>query len=1464
MDEKIILALGKSDYDKADKIWVEIYNNEPRSVGELLVLVDRLIDRDHADESIVKDERLSDAILALEPRYSGDILLNLPFVIAEKDKFIDENDRWLNMDGDDIYWENSFDVYNSGGYEVATIKIVLKGKILADGITFYRGYYEDCPESYYEDDSISEYFYSAFEWEGQTPSVDDITVYGEKKEKPEVSEKARQWEERWHKRSEVSQRSSLDKRARNFNSAKDYIDYLTGTYIPDLIESGKEGTAGDFKEIIKLIRKGKDRLDENDRIFMRYIERVMIPDLKESENEFTAEDYQEGLDWIQEPEVEKTRQWEERWRKRSSIKLSQPVPRQFPFDPAIDFRFIEEPKEFYDGTVESNRLDELSESEYEIYLDIMAEHGVRVHFSMDHDGYVVEPFQSPEKIKEEISEKTRKWEERWRKKSSLDKQAYTFSREEDYKDFPNGNRISHWVNYTADDRTHVRTQINYIEITLNGELLWKTTGKVTVHESIEAAKKYMELCSKEAEKSSDKARTWEERWHKKSELEHPEIQIGDYVEVTKSGFYVVYPWRGPATSQVHVKAGETGKVSIDFKKTFVVEFPDGRSAYIYRTYVRSVDEKKKVERWEERWHKRSELNKVGLNVGDRIPVNPGEYNTVVIADDGRILDYGRTYKIDRPETGIIYDKLQVGGGAAAIAWVYIVKLYELYLMIDAESAPVSPETIRWEERWHKRSKSLQRSAKVLPTDYSSLLEIIEERYGEDSKSWADTWLEMSYAVSWLEKEGIVVDADSVVKTELIKEYNDLVLNMNNVDGKGQEIMEALAKTVQQKSEWMSDNDVVEILGDAGEISVIFDATTERALVDQGEENIKSPVDIEKKEKKIEEWQERWHKRSSIKTALTGYPKGFHEMLNWIQHDEEYGYDMAHDIYEFQTTSFALDWADQEVPCFAPYEHDVRKNLIAWYRESILPTLGPRGEDIMSAVSEGWAYNGNIQVAEILKIIESYAGIKIDYDESTNTYTCVDVDPSARTRSGKQFPPIQEKTRQWEERWHKHSELDKKPMWTIRDKNPLDPEEQYIGKFDSLENAVNSLWVGYWSGTFFESEEERASVIDIPVADKRRYLETHGYEFMEIGGSEKTRQWEERWHKKSQQKYMPIGGTYWQATFHNEYFKYDNFYPKLELVSRATEWAMIIGENMRANRGGKAFIKGGFVTDRGDYKVAGIDGPDGVELGTVLVPENHLTDDKENLQDDKTRQWEERWHKRSSMDKKAFFRVWNNNTESPIHIPSQAITLEQFIEDAWRVLGPAGHETETPEGKYSLLYNKGYIIQNIPDTSRLEAPETEKTREWEQRWHKRSSLKKKSDVSQANIDKFEQMGWDMAMGTAGTGWMKYDPSDFNPAGADMSSEIDSGLVEEQMMTDARNWFDTNQWQYEVGQEIDEIVKKGGDIWTDPELYDRMELQDAWIVGYVGAAMELVRKKDEPTDKTREWEERWHKRSELAQV
>jgi len=78
------------------------------------------------------------------------------------------------------------------------------------------------------------------------------------------------------------------------NSVEDYIDFLEGTLIPDLRESGSDFTADDFETVIKMLKNSA-----RDAKFELYLKDTLIPDLRESGKDFTAEDFEEGLYWLE-------------------------------------------------------------------------------------------------------------------------------------------------------------------------------------------------------------------------------------------------------------------------------------------------------------------------------------------------------------------------------------------------------------------------------------------------------------------------------------------------------------------------------------------------------------------------------------------------------------------------------------------------------------------------------------------------------------------------------------------------------------------------------------------------------------------------------------------------------------------------------------------------------------------------------------------------------------------------------------------------------------------------------------------------------------------------------------------------------------------------------------------------------------------------------------------------------------
>ncbi|MGC9059538.1 MAG: hypothetical protein ACP5H3_04010, partial [Candidatus Aenigmatarchaeota archaeon] len=80
-------------------------------------------------------------------------------------------------------------------------------------------------------------------------------------------------------------------------------------------------------------------------------------------------------------------------------------------------------------------------------------------------------------------------------------------------------------------------------------------------------------------------------------------------------------------------------------------------------------------------------------------------------------------------------------------------------------------------------------------------------------------------------------------------------------------------------------------------------------------------------------------------------------------------------------------------------------------------------------------------------------------------------------------------------------------------------------------------------------------------------------------------------------------------------------------------------------------------------------------------------------------------------------------------------------------------------------------------------------------------------------RFYQLGYGMASGKKGTGWMKFDPEEFN----NINIEEDEDAIEY-----AEGWLETDQWNYEVGELIKKIAEKEGiEEGTDSFHYDVFE-------------------------------------------
>lgn len=84
------------------------------------------------------------------------------------------------------------------------------------------------------------------------------------------------------------------------------------------------------------------------------------------------------------------------------------------------------------------------------------------------------------------------------------------------------------------------------------------------------------------------------------------------------------------------------------------------------------------------------------------------------------------------------------------------------------------------------------------------------------------------------------------------------------------------------------------------------------------------------------------------------------------------------------------------------------------------------------------------------------------------------------------------------------------------------------------------------------------------------------------------------------------------------------------------------------------------------------------------------------------------------------------------------------------------------------------------------------------------------------DKFYDLGFNMAAGKAGTGWMIVGEKEL---------EKYKGMLYEEIFADVEKWTETDQWNYEVGKLI--LQERIED--DDGERF--IELREAWINGYV---------------------------------
>jgi len=97
-----------------------------------------------------------------------------------------------------------------------------------------------------------------------------------------------------------------------------------------------------------------------------------------------------------------------------------------------------------------------------------------------------------------------------------------------------------------------------------------------------------------------------------------------------------------------------------------------------------------------------------------------------------------------------------------------------------------------------------------------------------------------------------------------------------------------------------------------------------------------------------------------------------------------------------------------------------------------------------------------------------------------------------------------------------------------------------------------------------------------------------------------------------------------------------------------------------------------------------------------------------------------------------------------------------------------------------------------------------------------------------------LGYDMASGKKGTGWMKYNKGDIKD-----SSDYGEKDIEEVADEYTEGWKETEQWQYEVGSKIREEL--GSEIKDGEINDDYFDAQREWCVGYANYIVKIERAK-----------------------
>jgi len=453
--------------------------------------------------------------------------------------------------------------------------------------------------------------------------------------------------------------------------------------------------------------------------------------------------------------------------------------------------------------------------------------------------------------------------------------------------------------------------------------------------------------------------------------------------------------------------------------------------------------------------------------------------------------------------------------------------------------------------------------------------------------------------------------------------------------------------------------------------------------------------------------------------------------------------------------------------------------------------------------------------------------------------------------------ISPKTREWEERWHKKS------VREIREGDTIEVTE-------SGEYTVPATLTSQPKRVHIEKGtrgivEERPSymesygmmVVMRILGDENIYYIPGGSYKLIISEKDKTRRWEERWHKRSDIRFDIEYAPFYDSKLQNatDYpADDDRIIASVSGGSYTVDiWVHTFGEGE----------DGWFEPSVREGAQEGFDGVDTMDQAIEYAKQIITELIEESPPSEETRKWEERWHKRSSLNKKAFWSVWDIQTGQYMATGSDSPTLRQAVEDCFDYLisGPEFENMEEPDPEQMTWQEKKKFCEDyefefhkhtekmMPSDEALEAEEKreeqerqerlkkeEKIERWQERWHKRSSLIKKAAVCEyCHRDMFVT-----------------DTCNFPSVKMDIDKKWYVRVV-----NDSGKCHDCNAGLgklHHPGCDVERCPRCGGQQITCP--CDPMQLSITRNIDFLNKGLK------EKEKKTEEWEERWHKRSSLT--